>query len=138
MKKRNQQTFTNLKPVYKLNQKTKQLEMTEEVVDVDELVKSFEDVAIDKILSRLMPQEVVDQGVALVSSNQDKLDVMQEAYEYSQELKNKYGLSDNLTIEETFKAITLKNEEFKKLLSQKSKSKEVKQSEKEEDDKESK
>lgn len=97
------QTFTNLKPVYRLNKSSGKLELTDEVIDIDEVVKSSLTTTLDYILDKFLPNSMgVSDEVYENESLVDKLDVMQNAFALSEELKTKYNLDPNLSMTEVF------------------------------------
>lgn len=97
------QTFTNLKPVYRLNKSTGKLELTDEVIDIDEVVKSSLTTTLDYILDKFLPNSMgISDEVYENEAMLDKLDVMQNAFSLAEELKTKYKLDSNLSITEVF------------------------------------
>lgn len=97
------QTFSNLKPVYRLNKSTGQLEKTEDVIDIDEVVRSSLTTTLDYILDKFLPNSMgISEEVFERDVLNDKLDVMQNAFEFAEELKEKYKLDPNLSLREVF------------------------------------
>lgn len=97
------QTFSNLKPVYRLNKSTGQLEKTEDFIDIDEIVRSSLTTTLDYILDKFLPNSMgVSDEVFERDVLNDKLDVMQNAFEFAEELKEKYKLDKNLSMTEVF------------------------------------
>lgn len=97
------QTFSNLKPVYRLNKSTGQLEKTDDFIDIDEIVRSSLTTTLDFILDKFLPNSMgVSDEVAERDVLNDKLDVMQNAFEFAEELKTKYKLDSNLSLTEVF------------------------------------
>lgn len=102
------QSFSSLVPVYRLNKATNELELTDEVVDIDEVANSCKDVALNAVLERFMPYQGVDELVEERDLLCDKLDLLREASEMAEDLKHKYKLDDSLSYVEVFKALNEK------------------------------
>lgn len=97
------QTFSNLKPVYRLNKSTGQLEKTDEFIDIDEVVRSSLTTTLDYILDKFLPNSMgVSDEVFERDVLNDKLDVMQNAFEFAEELKTKYKLDPSLSMTDVF------------------------------------
>lgn len=97
------QTFSNLKPVYRLNKSTGKLEKTDDFIDIDEVVRSSLSTTLDYILDKFLPNSMgVSEEVFERDVLNDKLDVMQNAFEFSEELKTKYNLDPSLSMSEVF------------------------------------
>lgn len=100
------QEFSNLKPVYRLNKATGELELTDEYVDITELVNSSKSIALDSILERFMPTDgEVSNLVVEREELQDDLDVMRESFELADTYRKKYGLDDLTPVSEVFKIV---------------------------------
>lgn len=107
------QKFSNLKPVYRLNKATNELELTDEVIDIQELVNSCKEVALNAILDRFLPQIATSDEIVTVNRMQDDLDTMCEAINLAESYRQKYNLSDKLTYTEIFDTIYNKSVELK-------------------------
>lgn len=105
------QKFDTFKPVYRLNKTSGELELTDEVVDINELVNSYKDVVIDEILQRFMPEPTVEENLLVERDYQrDKLDFLRESFEAAEELREKYNLSADLTPQQIFAEVQTRNE----------------------------
>lgn len=98
------QTFSNLKPVYRLNKATGELEKTDEVIDITELVNSYKDIAIDNILNRFLSLVQDDTQNEIVEYNEmvDDVDVMREMSERAEVYRKKYKLPESMPTSEVF------------------------------------
>lgn len=100
------QTFPTVKSVYRLNKIKNVLEETNEKVDIVALVQSSISSCLSSILDRfLFPTQETADGIAEDNKTLDKLDLLQEAFETSQELKRRYGFDENLSMEDTFSKV---------------------------------
>ena len=108
------QTFSKLKPVYKLNKITGELEDTGEVIDIDEYVNSFKDQALQVVLERFMPALSHSDDVLEYQDTCSDLDLMQESFLVADSYRVKYGLSDDLSVRDVFKVVSDKAQELKK------------------------
>lgn len=123
------QTFSQFKPVYRLNKATGLLEKTDEVVDVNELVNSCKDACLNALLERFMPcQTIEDVAQVEVNAMQDDLDIATETVNLANYYKEKFALPVETSIEDVFKVVNQKSQELKTKIEQ---SKEVKGNEKE-------
>lgn len=96
--------FETFKPVYKLNKVTNELEMTDEVVDIQELVNSCKDTCLQAVLDRFMP---VDENVDVTSYNSmiDDLDVLQGSIDLAEEYRSKFNLPLTMSIQDVYKTV---------------------------------
>lgn len=96
------QTFATEKPVYRLNKATGELEMTDEVVDLQAVIESFLENALNNVLDRLMPK--VEQAEDLVELDvmRDDLDIAQEVSNRAEEYRDKFKLPDSYSINDIF------------------------------------
>lgn len=100
------QEFSNLKPVYRLNKATGELELTDDFIDITELVNSSKSIALDSILERFLPTDgEVSDLVVEREELQDDLDVMRESFELADTYRKKYGLDDLTPVSEVFKIV---------------------------------
>lgn len=90
------QSFDKLIPQYSLNTRTNELVETPDKLDIQELINSNLESCLERVLMRLMPQQVDDGSVALLDDLEDDLDVMNEAFTAAEEWREKLGLSETL------------------------------------------
>lgn len=100
------QTFSNYKEVYRLNKATGQLEKTNDLLDIREIVKSSLCTALDSILDRFLPiaNEETDD-IAIVNAMQDDLDTMQENFNIIEDIKERYKLASDLSPKQVFEEL---------------------------------
>lgn len=110
---------SNLKPVYRLNKSTGELEITDEVIDIQQLIDSCKDIALQACLDRLMPQaETESEDLAIYDSMRDDLDEMTAAIELANDYRVQFGLGD-CSVEEVFRVVGQHADELKKKLNEK-------------------
>lgn len=101
------------KPIYRLNKATNELEDTGEVVDIQEMVNSYLDTTMSKVLDRLLPSlDTSEDNVAFVSMTDD-LDELQIISSKAEDYRKKFGLDDSLSITDIFKVVSQKATELK-------------------------
>lgn len=103
-----------LKPVYRLNKATGELEKTDEVIDIQELVNSCRDYCLNQVLERFLPSldNSNNNEVALVQM-EDNLDVMSKAVNLANDYKEKYKLDPSLSVSAVFETVKNKATELK-------------------------
>ena len=110
-----QQSFSNLKPVYRLNKATNELEKTDDVIDISELVNSCKDVCLQACLERFIPADDSSDDLNLYSDMLDDLDVMRDVLDRVEDYREAFGL-DGASVEEVFDYVGQHAEELKKKL----------------------
>ena len=123
------QTFSKLRPVFRLNRVTDCLETDGEFVDIHELVQSSKDIALNSILERFIP---VEQGSEVVEADglRDDLDFLREASQIAEDYKERYNLDSNADFASVFAAMSAKNLEILESRKKNVEKKEVKDGEK--------
>lgn len=97
------QEFDRYKPVYRLNKATGELEMTDERIDIQELIDSCRDICLQSCLERFMPQEdATDEIQDNYDEYLDDLDGFTEYLDKAEMYREKFNLSDELSAEEIF------------------------------------
>lgn len=109
-------TFEKLKPVYRLNKATNELEMTDEVIDIDEVVNSAVCTTLESVLDRLMPTSVIDEQTVVYNNMVDDLDYMQDVSQMAESYKKLYNLDSKLSIQEVMAFIKTKATDTKNLI----------------------
>lgn len=100
------QTFSNLKPVYRLNKVTNELEKTEDVVDIDELVQSCKEQCLNAVLEKFFPtQQTMETAIDSYNNMIDDIDYLADAAELAESYREKFNLSDTLSITDIFKEV---------------------------------
>lgn len=108
------QSFDENKPTYRLNKASGELEQ-DGTVNVQELINSAVSVALERMLDRFLPlsTEIEEKTVELNSMNDD-LDYLVEAFNKAEDYREKYNLSDNLSIQDIYQVISNKSNELVK------------------------
>lgn len=96
------QKFSNLKPVYRLNKVTNELEETDEYIDVTELANSCKDIALQTVLDRFLPTDGSEELTANYNQTLDALDQMREIANLAEDYKEKLNLDSSLSIQDVF------------------------------------
>lgn len=110
------QSFDENKPTYRLNKASGELEQ-DGTVNVQELINSAVSVALERMLDKFLPQstEIEEKTVELNSMNDD-LDYLVEAFNKAEDYREKYNLSENLSIQDIYKVVSNKSNELVKQL----------------------
>lgn len=138
-------TGTNIKPEYKYNKATGEIEPTGGKIDIQELIKSCMETTLEAVLNRFMPVQTEEQiAVAEHTRMTDKLDEMAKLIDTANEYKKAYNLDPAMSVQDVYKVIENEAKKLKvaidnygKVVNEPIKKVEVKQDEKV-DDKESK
>ena len=103
------QVFPQFKPVYRLNKSTNILELTDEVVDISEVVQSDLETTLTKVLERFMPyiqpSQVVSEDVAQLDEMRDDLDRLQDLAMFTEEVKGKYDIDEFADLSQVLSAL---------------------------------
>ncbi len=115
------------KRVYRLNKTTNELELTDELVDIQELSNSCRDYCLSAVLERFLPGTEDDNAEIAMISLEDDLDVMSTAVNLANEYKEKYKLDPSFSVSQVFDEVNKRALKFKSELQEKQlKLKEVK------------
>lgn len=116
-----EQTFSETRPAYVLNESTNELERLPSDEDIQAKIDSFLSSALDRILERYLPQDVEDSDdVADYASVKSDLSDLGEMYERAEEYRERYGLPDTMTVNEVFSAVQAKADELAKKIAERS------------------
>lgn len=107
------QKFTRTKPVYRLDKATNTLELTDEVIDVQEIIDSCKEQTLNAVLERFFPQTALDENIVVLNNMQDDLDIVQNLTNKANDYKIKYNLDPKLSVKEVFDIIQSKSVELK-------------------------
>lgn len=109
------QTYSKYVDVYRLNKATGLLEKEDTPIDIDELIKSSMNNILDVILDKFLPNNtpIVDE-VAQRDVLRDDLDILQEGFEIAQEMRERYKLSDDMSVQDIFAYVNKKYDEVSK------------------------
>lgn len=101
------QEFDRYKPVYRLNKATGELELTDERIDIQELIDSCRDICLQSCLERFMPKEdATDEIQDNYDEYLDDLDGFTEYLDKAEMYREKFKLSDELSAEEIFEHVS--------------------------------
>lgn len=107
-------TNANLKAVYRLNRASGELEKTEEIIDVQELIQSCVSQALDAALERFFPTQAAAQQRADLDVLTDDLDEMTNVLNLVEEYKERYNMDVGSSVEEVFARVSQESETLKK------------------------
>lgn len=96
------QDFSSTKPVYRLNKATNELEKTDEKVDLQEIINSGIELALDHALDRLLPKIQEAQDVAQLDLMREDLDFAMETCNRAEEYREKFNLDSKLSVQDIF------------------------------------
>lgn len=120
------QTFDNKKKTYIYVKSSNSLEESPELVDLQEVMNSYLSDSLDAIIKKYSEQlayvpPAVENTVDYVGQYNDvryALDYMTEAIEQAEDLRDQFGLSDEMSIDQIYKYAQLKSEELKSKITQ--------------------
>lgn len=90
------------KRVYRLNKTTNELELTDEVIDIQELTNSCRDYCLTAVLERFLPGTQDNSSEIALVTMEDDLDVMSSAVNLANEYKEKYKLDPSFSVSQVF------------------------------------
>lgn len=97
-------TYSNTKPQYRLNKQTDKLEKVG-IIDVNELVNSYDVQTLAKIYERFFPTNDIEDTVYEKNVIADDLDLMQECFSVANAYKEKYNLAADLSMQDVFSTV---------------------------------
>lgn len=106
------QSFSDsrFKPVYRLNKVSNELEKTDEVVDIQELLNSCRDYCLSSCLDRFLPSDSLDSSVdnlvAEYDDTLDDLDNLTAALDLAEDYREKFNLSHEMSVDDIFKFVS--------------------------------
>ncbi len=102
----------NYQPVYRLNEVSGELEKTDEVIDIQELIDSCKKDALNFVLDRFLNDNYVDEIYEIRNEYQDDLDMLNEISERADYYRNKFDMPPDADITTVYKRV---NDELTKL-----------------------
>ena len=122
------QTFEKTAPVYRLNKATGELEKTDDVVVLQDVIDSGLETCLSKALDRLLPEVEQAEDIIQLDTMRDDLDYAQSVCDRAEEYKEKLGLDPSLSVSDVFAKFAEEAEKISQKIKdyQKSKSEEVK------------
>lgn len=116
-----EQTFTETRPAYVLNESTNELERLPSDEDFQAKIDSFVSTALNRILDRYLPQDVQESDdIADYASVKSDLSDLGEMYERAEEYRERYGLPDTMSVNDVFAAVQAKADELAKKIAERS------------------
>ena len=94
-------TFSQYRDDYFYDESTGELVKKDLPIDVQAQINSYKDVAISKVLERLMPTADGESGeVDECYATKSELDILTDAYELAGDYIDRYGLDENSSFDE--------------------------------------
>lgn len=93
-------TFSQYRDDYFYDESTGELVRKELPIDVQAQINSYKDVAISKVLERLIPQETAHDEVDEYYATKSELDILTDAYELADEYIDRYGLDEDSSFDD--------------------------------------
>lgn len=107
-------TGSNIKPEYKYNKQTGEIEPTGGKIDIQELINSCMETTLEAVLNRFMPVQTEEQiAVAEHTRMTDKLDEMAKLIETANEYKKAYNLDPAMSVQDVYKVIDAEAKKLK-------------------------
>ncbi|UPW41557.1 hypothetical protein [Peromfec virus RodF8_56] len=100
-KKTLSQEFSHLKTEYALNERTGELEEKEEKLDLQKLINSSVETALDRMLNRFMPEVVEDKDELYQSYSDDLMDYA-SMLERAEDYREEFGLPAGMSVSDIF------------------------------------
>lgn len=100
--------FSQYIPEYKYNEKTGELKETGGKIDVQAMIQSYVDTCLSAVLDKFLPGNdltAVGQNDVYGEVKHTELNDLADMYEQAEVYREKYGLSDELSAVEVFKAV---------------------------------
>ena len=108
------QSFQEEKPTYRLNKASGELEK-DGTINVQELINSAVSVALERMLDKFLPQSgEIDEKTVELNSMNDDLDYLVEAFNKAEDYREKFNLSENLSIQDIYHVVSNKSNELAK------------------------
>lgn len=92
------QKFEHTAPVYELDAETGELVKTDKVINIDELVNSSKDQALNSLYDRFLPDDI-ERATATFDchvSREANLQALRETYDLVEQYREKYHLPDDM------------------------------------------
>ncbi len=102
----------NYQPVYRLNEVSGELEKTDEVIDIQELIDSCKKDALNFVLDRFLNDSYVDEIFETRNEYQDDLDMLTEIFQRADYYRDKFNMPADSQFSEIFQRV---NDELTKL-----------------------
>lgn len=107
------ETFSKLKPVYRLNKVSGELEKTEDFIDVQEVIDSCSNQCLNNLMQRFFPDlSQTSNDVVEFQNFSNDLDMLTETFSIVEEYKEKYNLPIDYSPSQVFDFINKKKSEL--------------------------
>lgn len=108
------QTFSNFETQYKYNKNTKMLEELPNKRDIQAEIDSYKNCALDYILEKFLPAGGQIQEVTTrLNKYEDDLFEMSKLSQLAEDYKDRFGLSEDLSIEDVFAEVSKQSDLLK-------------------------
>lgn len=110
-----QQSFTETVKDYILDPSTNELQESPIEKNVQDYIDSHIDIALDRALQKFCPPDVVDEDdvIADYTNSREDLAVIAEAMDVAEEYRERFGLSDKLSISQIYAEVNKRSEDLK-------------------------
>lgn len=85
------------KPIYRLNKSTGLLEKTDDVIDVQEMLDSCKNMALESVMAKFLPSIETVNDTTELNNLTDALDSMLYATSLKEQYRKKYNIGDDVT-----------------------------------------
>lgn len=120
------QSFSEEKDCYILNSQTNELELLPTKKNIQELITSSMESCLERALEKFLPKEVIEDKLYNdYTQKVDDLSAIGEAIEVAEEYRERFGLSDNMSLSDIYSYVDKQAQSLKSKLDELNKSKEV-------------
>lgn len=108
------QSFSEEITDYILNPVTNELEVSPVPKNIQKYIDSYIDVALDRVLERFLPEQVIEDkdDVADYTQMQEDLAYMGDVFELAEDYRDKFGLDNNMSVQDIFRYVGTKSNEL--------------------------
>ncbi|UPW41583.1 hypothetical protein [Peromfec virus RodF8_50] len=96
------QSFDPLVTQYRFNKTTGELEELPDKLDIQKFVDSSLNTSLEAMFDKFLSPTPTDNILADLTDTRDKLDRLSDAMEFADELREKYGLSDDTSLSDVY------------------------------------
>lgn len=131
----------NMKPIYRVNKTTNELEATGEYIDMDELIQSARDTCLQAVLEKFetlrKSVDTVSDDVEIYDGYRDKMDDLTVLIDRANEYREQFGLDDSTSLQDIYSFVDKKAVELKASIEERKKIIKEKENEKKKNEQES-
>lgn len=112
------QKFSHTAPVYEINSETGELVKTDKVINVDELVNSSKDSALNSVYDRFLPDESCANTVEFAnhSDKRTRIDELRDSIAVCESYRSKYNLPADMDFVDILNYVDKKSKEAKQVV----------------------